>query len=426
MAHILIVAKGAYGDLFPIYSVALALQREGHKLTFATDMYNLAAATELGLNATALDRHDSSLKRRYSRGPIDLIYSWATNGSRYYRAFRRDAIENEYRNLLPLARKADLIIGNQQAYTAAIVREELDKPWVYCVASPIALLSSHGQPALFPGVQRLQALSMESDMLQRFSIWMGRTLSRILMYNFTQKRQRLGLSSKRHPAFEAMYSEQLNLLLASPTLFSPEQVWPDMTHIAGYTWFEAPFMNDAETTAKLRVFLEAGPRPVVFTLGGNRRINPGTYFHESIEACRLLGLRCVIVASKRFHDTLPQNENVLPISYLPYSTLFKHAAAVVHSGGIGTIGLALRYAVPSLLVPFSLDQFDNVYRATRSGFARSLPARKYRAKNVARALEDLLNDEELRKRLQKNVPIVTTENGTEMACDAIKKLLPGS
>lgn len=424
MASILIVAKGTYGDIFPLYAIALELQRRGHDLLFATDSHNAVAAAEMGLKIALFDVPPPSGETPVRpNGMFDALFDRLLSTSNYLRMFRKETIEREYANLLPLAREADVVIGNQQAYSAAVVREALGAPWIYCAASPVALLTSYRQSALFPGVHRLQAISMDSLLLQRFAIGLGRTLSRTSMRNVTKKRQSLGLPSKRHPAFEAMFSERLNLLLASPLLFDPEQEWPEATRLTGYAWFEAGFMRDDGKAAELDAFLRAGPPPVVFTLGGNRRIHPGSYFHESIEACRLLDLRCIIVAAKRFHDTIPQSDAVLVTGYLPYAKLFRHAAAVVHSGGIGTIGLTLRYGIPSLLIPYSLDQFDNAHHAVRHGFAKSMPIRKYRAAHVADALDGLLKDGKLLARLQTAAETVAAEDGTKSACDAIEETL---
>lgn len=422
--QVLIVAKGTYGDIFPLFAIALELQRRGYDPLFATDTHNTASAKRLGLRTALLDTPLAPNRDDVRKpGVIDTLFDTMLTYSNYLRMFRKTAIECEYYNLLPLAEDADIIIGNQQAYGAAIVKEKLSKPWIYCVASPVALLSSYRQSTLFPGLHWLQSLAMHSHLLQRFSIGLGRSLLRLGMYNVVRLRRYVGVASRPHPAFEAMFSQQCNLLLASPRLFDRGIPWPSRTHVTGYAWFEPDFMRNPEKEQELEAFLSAGPPPVVFTLGGNRRIHPGSYFTQSIEACRILGRRCIIVAASRFHDAIPRGNSVHVTGYLPYSLLFRNAAAVVHSGGIGTIGLSMRYGIPSLLVPFSLDQFDNTARAVNSGFARMLPAKKYRAKQVAKALETLLKDKKLQTNLHEVRTALSEEHGVANACDAIEAAL---
>ena len=47
---------------------------------------------------------------------------------------------------------------------------------------------------------------------------------------------------------------------------------------------------------------------------------------------------------------------MLALPYAPYSEIFSKAAAVVHQGGSGTTGQALRAGRPMLIVPFGWDR----------------------------------------------------------------------
>jgi len=48
--------------------------------------------------------------------------------------------------------------------------------------------------------------------------------------------------------------------------------------------------------------------------------------------------------------------------YMPFSELFAQASAIVHQGGIGTTGQALRAGRPMLVMPSNNDQSDNAAR----------------------------------------------------------------
>lgn len=78
------------------------------------------------------------------------------------------------------------------------------------------------------------------------------------------------------------------------------------------------------------------------------------------------------------------------MAYAPHSLLFGRAAAVVHHGGIGTTGQALRAGVPQLVVPFFGDQFDNARRIVRLGAGATLDPRAFRGKAAVAALDRLL------------------------------------
>jgi UDP:flavonoid glycosyltransferase YjiC (YdhE family) len=109
--------------------------------------------------------------------------------------------------------------------------------------------------------------------------------------------------------------------------------------------------------------------------------------------------------------------------YAPFSELFPRAAALVHPGGIGTTGLAMRSGRPSLVVPYSHDQPDNAARAARLGIARVLPPYRYTAVRAAAELGRLLNDSAYAQRAMKVGEQVRREDGVCTACDALEGLL---
>jgi UDP:flavonoid glycosyltransferase YjiC (YdhE family) len=78
--------------------------------------------------------------------------------------------------------------------------------------------------------------------------------------------------------------------------------------------------------------------------------------------------------------------------YAPFSQLLPKAAAFVHHGGIGTAAQAMVAGVKQIIMPLSHDQFDNADRMQRMGVARSIPAKQYRAPQVAKVLGELLSD----------------------------------
>jgi UDP:flavonoid glycosyltransferase YjiC (YdhE family) len=57
-------------------------------------------------------------------------------------------------------------------------------------------------------------------------------------------------------------------------------------------------------------------------------------------------------------------KDAAPVS--PAGDLFPRAAVIVHQGGVGTTGQALRAGVPTLIVPFSHNQPDNAARTVES------------------------------------------------------------
>ena len=242
-----------------------------------------------------------------------------------------------------------------------------------------------------------------------------------MTYSIKKLQRRLGLDTRLHPLFEGRYSDQLNLLMLTPSLLDKAEDWPDQTHISGFTWFDPNHMRSRKKLADLETFLNNGEPPVIFTLGGPRRSSPGKFFGDSILACERLGIRSIIVAAQTLHQAIPKSASTLVTTYLPFSDLFSRAAAVVHSGGIGTIGWSLRHALPSLLVPTGVDQHDNAWRTCRKGFSHQMEHRDYQPRQVAKALKNLLEDQHCKIRLRECAEQLKQENGAVNAVQLIEQ-----
>ena len=68
------------------------------------------------------------------------------------------------------------------------------------------------------------------------------------------------------------------------------------------------------------------------------------------------------------------------------------ASVIVHQGGIGTTGQALRAGRLMLIVPFGQDQPDNARRCERLGVARTLTYAHFATPRVVSELSQLRND----------------------------------
>ena len=60
-------------------------------------------------------------------------------------------------------------------------------------------------------------------------------------------------------------------------------------------------------------------------------------------------------------ENLP--ETIIAIGSIPHSWLFKRVSAVCHHGGAGTTAAGFKAGVPSIIIPFSNDQFAWAHRA---------------------------------------------------------------
>ena len=139
----------------------------------------------------------------------------------------------------------------------------------------------------------------------------------------------------------------------------------------------------------LEQFLADGEAPIVFALGSSAVWIAGDFWDKAVAATLKLGRRAILLTGPTVPESLP--DTIRAYSYLPYSKVFPHAAAIVHQAGVGTLAQAMRAGRPQLIVPVAFDQADNAHRACALGLARTVPFRKVTAQRLASELSLLLD-----------------------------------
>jgi UDP:flavonoid glycosyltransferase YjiC (YdhE family) len=207
------------------------------------------------------------------------------------------------------------------------------------------------------------------------------------------------------------------LALFSRYLTARPPDWPPQTLITGFPFFDRHH-EQASMPPELERFLSEGAAPVVFTLGSSAVVAAGDFFRESLKAVEQLGVRAVFLkgpSDQGLPEKLPAN--VMIADYVPHSEIFPRASAIVHQGGIGTTGQAMRSGRPMLVVPFAHDQFDNGERVRRLGAAKMVYRSRYNAARAEKALRRIAECEGAAAELGRKV---RSENGTVTAAEAIE------
>ncbi len=101
---------------------------------------------------------------------------------------------------------------------------------------------------------------------------------------------------------------------------------------------------------------------------------------------------------------------------LPHDLLFPRMAAVVHHGGAGTTGAGIRAGVPSLVVPFGVDQPFWASRVVALGVGpRPIPRRRLTRALLADGLRAAVGDRAMADRAAALGELVRAEDGVAAA-----------
>jgi len=145
------------------------------------------------------------------------------------------------------------------------------------------------------------------------------------------------------------------------------------------------------------------------------------YFRTSVQAILSAGVRALVIGQSPGDG--PRHDDVLRIPFVPYSVVFPSAAAVIHHGGIGTTAQTLRAGVPSLVVPWGVDQFYTAAQMARSGAGKFLYWRQFTPDRAGAALAGLMTTASYKDHTQALSEAIAGENGAVTLADAILALL---
>jgi len=337
-------------------------------------------------------------------------------GSEYiFRQLLMPYLEQIYDETVRAAEGVTLLLSHPITLATPLVAEKLKLKWASAVLSPISFFSIH-EPTEIPGHPIVSSMTRGPLWLRKVIHAMGRRRTLGWAEPLLDFRKALGLPADVHPIFDGQHSPHLVLAIYSSVLATPMPDWPRQTTVTGFCFHDRRDGTEALSPG-LTSFLESGPPPIVFTLGSTAVQDPGRFYEESTAAAKALGKRAVLLGNA------PAAPDVWVEPYAPYSLLFPKCEAVVCSGGIGTIGQALRGGTPFLVVPHGNDQPDNAARLARLGLARSLGRHTYRHERVAEELRALLADNAARSKARECARTIAQEDGVGAACVALERLL---
>jgi MGT family glycosyltransferase len=419
--HIVLATTGSFGDVFPFIALALELLARGHRAVIATSEIFRQMIESEGIEFRAI-RPDGYINVEQVGQFIQLLSESQQVLDYGISYLTMPHLRATYSDLMEAAREADLLVTHPLACAASLVAEKTGIPRISTVLSPISFLSAYDSPSgsAIPTSAYEQALTLVArDNYYRQLRWQARFWSAPVR----QLRAELGLEPSSDILFEGQHSPELVLALFSQVLATPQPDWPTQTQVTGFPFFAS--RNDKGLPKELEKFLQQGPPPIVFTLGSLMVWAPGNFYFEGAIAAQQLGYRCVLLMGPGVHS-IPKEQlptGAYAVDYAPHSAIFPRAAAIVHHGGVGTTGQALRAGRPMLVIPHAFDQPDNAARLVRLGVARRLERQCSTASRIATELRALLFDPSYAAKAAEVGRLVQAEDGVKAGCDAIEAYL---
>lgn len=169
-------------------------------------------------------------------------------------------------------------------------------------------------------------------------------------------------------------------------------------------------------------FIQKGEKPIYIGFGSMSMIK----HHDPlgpivVEALIKSGKRGIISG---FGQPANLPDTVFALDSIPHTWLFEHVSAVCHHGGAGTSAAGFAAGVPSIIIPFSNDQFAWAHRAYDLGIGvKPIYSKNLNSDNLASAIKAAHHPEIVKKSASIG-EMIRQEKGPETCAQVILKLCP--
>jgi sterol 3beta-glucosyltransferase len=390
------------GGVQPLLALGLALRDAGHDIRVVAPADFVALVAETGLEFHPLDFE----VKAYLEG------GGAGVGSRreQLRRARTDMPRQVTRwmsEALPALEGVDLVIsGLAAAMVGRSVAERLGVPCIDAILTPTGPATTDF-PAIF------------ASRPPRWLGGLGRWGSHVLTNLMIEVGPRRAVAAARVSALGLPrrvgdVDRRLPVLYGySRHLVPPPRSWEKRRHVVGY--WTMPLAGCWSPSPELAAFIAAGPPPVCIGFGSMPTDDPAQLAELSVAAARRAGLRTVLLSGWAGLD-VADAEDIHVAASVPHEWLFPRMAAVVHHGGAGTTGAAVRAGIPSVVVPWGADQPFWADRLVAAGVAAApIPRASLDVERLAAALTEVSTDDAMRRRARALGASVAAEDGSAVA-----------
>ncbi len=397
MANILISTHWTDGDVYPFIRIGYRLKERGHHVTIFTHCYYEKIISDAGLGFVVWDNEEQYKDlMECMKGNIDTIAS-GSGIDTFREKFESEEVRlREYYKLLEHCTEKNTIIiaKNRSSIAALMIAEKLNIPIISVIMAPYELSSMLNYEQLFKDsiVKEMNQLRSKV-MLPPIKSWLE---------------------------WQANATRNIGLW---PEWFDRETVksWPADIDLVGFPLPPVGDIVSKELPESMAGFLE-NAKDIVLITGGTSKMLKENFYSCCIEACGIFNKPTIILT--RYKELIPDKlpSNIIWCEYLPMDIVLPYIRVIIHHGGIGTIGEALRASVPQLILAHYVDRPYNAAKLQKIGLAEYLPPAKWKASNLIERLEKLMTPESLEKCKEYSEKIKNNDS-IETICEIVEETL---
>jgi MGT family glycosyltransferase len=129
-----------------------------------------------------------------------------------------------------------------------------------------------------------------------------------------------------------------------------------------------------------------------------------------------------IVSTGPEHTKFELAHNMWGAPTVPQTNVLPLVDVVITHGGTNTTTECFHFGKPMIVLPVFWDQYDNAQRVEETGFGRRLPTYEFDDDELRGAIDALLGDDRLRRRMAELASAIQRRRGTVRAADLIEQV----
>lgn len=237
---------------------------------------------------------------------------------------------------------------------------------------------------------------------------------------YNKIRRVYGLKSVK--SADEIMSDKLNLIPISKYVLERNPYWEEKNVLTGY-WYDEETEYIPEE--RLQKFLASGEKPVILALGAM------SFEDESekdkldmfVNAFKSTGCRAIIQGFQKTMQNYELPETMIACGSVPHSWLFKQGKFVIHHCGFGTSAATMIYGIPSIPVPYVLDQMGFATQLNDIGVAtKPIKSKDLSEQTIIAAMKEMEDTyDEKRKSVESISQKIQSENGVWEAVRLIEE-----
>ena len=409
MTRVLFACWPFEGHVFPQMSMALALRARGAEVAFYTDESRRELIESHGFELLPFQRVTRTWERVHGRDRGTGGRRQTLQLLREARAWIVDSIPDQVADLQNvIARwRPDVIGAEGSMWGPLLVLSELGPV-------PVGLVS--------PLIGGPTAEDLASSPPRGLAARAQRLATTPMRRRVDAIRARYRLGPMGRTVTEYFAGLRLYLVLSVPELDHGHRAMPESVHYVGFCQWHPPDQpGSAEWLDQL-----PNERPWVHVTEGTSRFEQPFLLRAGAQGLARAPVEVVMTTGRGLHarDAIGPADapNLHVIDWLSHDVLLPKCAAIVTTGGMGTVMAALRAGIPLVVVPSGWDKPANAKRVVDAGVGVELSPRQCEPEALRAAVEDVLGDERYRRNAMRAAKLLAAAPGPAGAAELIENL----